>query len=126
MKWLIEIWWIRNTENVQDKFVCISFRRRDTLKPDLIWAVFWKVIQSNAKFGLTDRLEVHLDHVRIPVGNFKLDEKTKGQSLDIMSTIKKSVVAVKAAFLCLAHALIIAIAQVNGDHKHVYIDKVNV
>jgi len=46
---------IRNTENVQDKLVGISFRRRVQLKPDLIWAVLSKVIQSNARFGLTDR-----------------------------------------------------------------------
>ena len=49
----------------------ISFRRRDQMKPYLILAVLSKVIQSNARFGLTDRLEVHLDHVRIPVGNGK-------------------------------------------------------
>jgi len=41
------------------------------MKPYLILAVLSKVIQSNARFGLTDRLEVHLDHVRIPVGNGK-------------------------------------------------------
>ena len=69
---------IRNTENLQDKVLGISFRRRDQMKPDLIWAVLSKVIQSNARFGLTDRLEVHLDHVRIPVGNGKSAEKTKG------------------------------------------------
>jgi hypothetical protein len=109
---------IRNPGNVQDKVVDISFRRRDQLKPDLIWAVLSNVIQSNAMFGLTDRLEVHLDQVRIPVGNGKLAEKTKGRSLDVLSAIKKSIVAVKAAFLCLPHALIIAIAQVNGDPKY--------
>ena len=73
---------IRNTENVQDKVIGISFRRRDQMKLDLIWAVLSKVIQSNARFALTVRLEVHLDHVRIPVGNGKSAEKTKGRSLD--------------------------------------------
>jgi len=71
---------IRNTENVQDKVVGISFRRRDQMKHDLIWSVLSKVIQSNARFGLTNRLEAHLDHVRIPVGNGKLAEKTKVRS----------------------------------------------
>jgi hypothetical protein len=50
---------ILNTENVQDKVVGIIFRRRDQLKPDLAWEIFSKVIQSNARFGLTERLEVH-------------------------------------------------------------------
>jgi hypothetical protein len=29
------------------------------------------VIQTNARFLLTDRLKVHLDHVRMPAGNGK-------------------------------------------------------
>jgi hypothetical protein len=55
-------------------------------------------MQSNARFALTDRLEVHLDHVRMPAGNGKLAEKTKGRSLDLLSAIKSGVV-VKAAFV---------------------------
>jgi len=65
------------------------------------------------KFGLSDRLGVHLDHVRIPAGNGS--GKTKGRSMTEVSVIKKRFVNVKAAFLFLAHALIIAIAKVNGD-----------
>ena len=109
---------IRNTENLQDKVLRISFRRRDQMKTDLIWAVLSKVIQTNARFGLTDRLEVHLVHVRIPVGNGKSAEKTKVRSLNVLSSMKRSIVAVNAAFLCLAHALIIAIAHVNGDPNY--------
>ena len=73
---------IRNTENVKDKVVGISLRRCDQLKPDVVWAVLRKVIKSNAILGLSDRLEVHLDHERMPVGNGKKAEKTKGRSLD--------------------------------------------
>ena len=104
--------------NVQDKVVDISFRRRDQLKPDSIWDVLSNVIQSNARFRLTGRLEVYLDHVRIRVGNGKLADKIKGRSLVVLSAIKKSILGVKAAFLCLAHALIIVTAQVNGDPKY--------
>jgi len=80
---------IRNTENVQDKVVGISLRRRDQLKADVVWSVLGKVIQTNARFPLTDRLEVHLDHVRMPAGNGKNADKTKGLSLDLLSTIKE-------------------------------------
>jgi hypothetical protein len=38
--------------------------------------------------------------------------------LNVLSVIKKGIVVVKAAFLCLAHALIIAMARVNGDPKY--------
>lgn len=54
-----------NTENVQDKVVWISFRPCDHFKPDVVWGVLGKVIQSNA----SDRLEVHLDHIRMRAGN---------------------------------------------------------
>jgi len=54
--------------------------------------------------------------VRMPVGNGGV--KTKGRSLDVLRKIKKSIVVVKAAFLCLAHALVIAIANVNSDPKY--------
>jgi hypothetical protein len=78
--------------------------------------VLGRVIQCNARFGLADRLEVHLDHVRMPAGNGGV--KTKGRSLDVMSAIKKSIVRVKAAINCLAYALIIAMARLNGDPKY--------
>ena len=71
---------IPNTENVQDKVVGISFRRRNQLKTDVLWNIFSKVFQTNVRFGLTDRFEVHLGHVRMPDGNGR--EKTKGLSLD--------------------------------------------
>lgn len=84
----------------------------------MFWGVIWNVVQSNARFGLGDRLELHLDHVRRPIANGKMAEKTEGRCLDVTSEIKKSIVFVKAAFLCLAHALIIAMCRVNGDPKN--------
>jgi len=59
---------------------------------------------------------VHLDHVRMLVGNGGV--KTKGRSLDVLSVIKKSIVTMKAALLCLNHAVIIAMARVKGDPKY--------
>ena len=56
-----------------------------------------KVVQSNARFGLSDRLEVHLEHVSKLVGNGR--EKTKVRQLDILSSIKKCIVKVKPGFL---------------------------
>jgi len=74
---------IRNTENVQVKVVGISFRRRDQLKPDVVWSVLGKVVQSNARFGLSDHLEVHLYNVRMPAGNGRTVQKTKWRSLEV-------------------------------------------
>ena len=71
-----------------------------------------KVGQS--RFGMSDRLEIHLDHVRMPDGNGR--EKMKGRSLDVMNATKKGFVKVKAGFLCLAHSLIWS--KVNADPKY--------
>ena len=51
----------------------------------------------------------------MPAGNGH--EKTKGMSLYFLSAIKKNIV-VKAEFLCLAYALILAKARVNGYSKY--------
>jgi hypothetical protein len=88
---------IRITENTQVKMVGINLRPKDQQKPDAVWSVLWKVIHSNTKFGLTDRLEVHLDHIRMPVGYGR--QKTKGCSLNVLSAIKRSIVTVKAIFI---------------------------
>jgi len=58
---------IRNTANVQHKVVPISLRRRDRFKLDVVWIVLRKVIQSNGRFVLSGRLEVHVGLVRIPL-----------------------------------------------------------
>jgi hypothetical protein len=52
----------------------------------------------------------------MPAGNGGV--KIKGSSISVLSAIEKSIV-VKAAFLCLAHALVIAMARVNNDPKYV-------
>ena len=93
--------------------VDISFRCCDQLKPDVVWGVRGKLVQSNARFGLADRFEVHLDHVTMPAVKGKKAEKTKGRSSDVTSAVKMIIVVVKAAFMSLAHALIIAMARVN-------------
>jgi hypothetical protein len=47
---------ISNEENVQNKMIGICFRRKDQLTPDVIWSVFGKVAQSNARFNAVDKL----------------------------------------------------------------------
>jgi len=93
---------IRKPANVQDKVFGISLRHRYKLKPFVVWSVLAKVIQRKARFVLSDRFEVHLDHITMPAGNSKRAEKTKGRPLEVMSTIKKIIVRVKTALNCLA------------------------
>jgi hypothetical protein len=84
----------------------------------VVWDVLGKVVQSNGRFVLTDRLKVHLYHVKMPPGNGNGAEKTKGRALDILSAIKRSIDVVKSAFICFVHALSIAMARENGKPKY--------
>jgi len=106
---------IRKPANVQDKVVGINFRRRDQFKSG-DWSVWGKGIQSNASFALTDRLEVNLDHVKMPAGNGKMAEKTKFRPLNVLSDMKNY--CREGSLLCSDHALIITMAQANGDPKY--------
>jgi hypothetical protein len=45
---------IRNQVNVQDKAIGLSFRRKNQLTENVIWSVFEKVAQSNARFNALD------------------------------------------------------------------------
>jgi len=51
---------ISNEDNVQDKPIGISFRRKDQLSEEVIWCMFEKVAQSNARFNAMDRLVVFI------------------------------------------------------------------
>jgi hypothetical protein len=52
-----------NTENVEHEVDGLSLRRCGRIKPDVVWDMHGKVIQSNAIFGLTDRLQVFMVHM---------------------------------------------------------------
>jgi hypothetical protein len=68
------------------------------LKSNVVWTVLGKIIQSNARFAFIDRLDVHLDYVRMAAGNG--GAKRKGRSIDVLSALKKSIVVVKTAVFC--------------------------
>jgi hypothetical protein len=46
---------VENVENVQDKTKGLISRRKDQLTVDIIWSVFGKVAQSNARFNAMDK-----------------------------------------------------------------------
>jgi hypothetical protein len=109
---------IRNTVNMQDKAIGISFRRRDQLSENVIWSVFQKVAQSNARFNALDTMIVDVHSVRMPVGSGGDGLKTKGRRLSVMAHLKRNIIEVKAEDKCLAHALIIAVARLTNDPNY--------
>jgi hypothetical protein len=79
---------INNEENVQDKAIGISFRRKDQITPDVIWSVFGKVVQSNARFNALDKLVLTVHSVKMPIGNGGAGITAKGRPLETMAYFK--------------------------------------
>jgi hypothetical protein len=73
---------IQNEVNQNDRPIGISFRCKDQLSGDVVWRVFEKVIQSNARFNALNRLVITVHSVRMPVGFGRV--KTKGRPISVM------------------------------------------
>ena len=108
---------IHNEVNLPDKPIGISFRRKDQLSDEVIWSVFSKVAQSNARYNAMDRLIVGIHSVKMPVA-FGKAVKYNGRPLSVMAHVKHSIINVKAKTGCLAHAVIIAIARLTRDPNY--------
>src|SRR5215469_4390683 len=85
---------IRNLENRSDKPIGFSFRRRDQIASDVIWSLFEKVSQSNARFNALDKLVVDVQIVEMPVGYGRTHRalKTKGRPVSELAYLKRSIV----------------------------------
>jgi len=71
-----------NEVEVKDRAIGISFRRKDQITGDVIWSVFKKVAQSNARFNALDTLVMPVHSVRMPAGHGGGDGiATKGRPL---------------------------------------------
>jgi hypothetical protein len=68
---------IHNADNQPDRLIGLSFRRRDQISRDVLWSVFEKVIQSNAKYQDLDTLTFHIHSVRKPVGLARVRRRRK-------------------------------------------------
>ena len=86
---------IHNEVNLLDKAIGISFRRKDQLSEEVIWSVFSKVAQSNARYNAMDRLIVVIQSVKMPVGFGRKSIRSKGQPLEVAAHVKKSIIRVK-------------------------------
>jgi hypothetical protein len=108
---------IRNTENIMDKDMGISMRPCSEMNIDVLWAVMFKVIQSNAKFSSSDALSVSVDCVKMINGDGR-SLNARGHALNTLSHEKRSIVRVKSKKNCLASAIVIAMASLAGDSKY--------
>ena len=99
---------IQNSENENDKPIGICFRRKDQF-----YGGCYTVLGSKA-FTMKFQIDHDCNSVRMPVG-FVRAIKSRDRPLKVMAHPKRSVMELKAAEICLAYAIIIAIAKVEND-----------
>jgi len=106
---------IHNADNQQDRQTGLSYRRRVQISRDVLWSVFEKVTQSNARYQGLDTLTFHVFSFGMPVGSCKKAESSKGRPISTIAHIKRRIVEVKAKEICVEHALVIAVVRVTND-----------
>ena len=84
----------------------------------MIWSVFEKVCQSNARINDSDTLVVTVYLVKMPVNFGKRAIKSMVIPLSTMAHFKKSIMEMKAGENCLADVLVIAISRVGKDPNY--------
>ena len=105
-----------------EKPIALPFMVRAQFTPERVFAAVERVVQSNREFRLNDTVHVNVWHVEMPEGSGK--SKKRRTELDITEHLKKSqsvVVIENHDDLCLARALVVAIAKAKNDPYYHYL-----
>ena len=100
--------------------ISIPFMPLAQLTTERVFSQIQRVIQSNQDFRLNDTVTIDIIHVQEPQGGTS-NGKSKRTTLDIREYLKKkkSVITINNTDnLCLARALVVAIARIENDPKY--------
>ena len=102
-----------------DTPISIPFMDVERLTTERVFSQIERVIQSNQEFRLNDTVTIDIIHVVAPEGSGK--SRVKRTTLNIREYLKKkgSVISVNNNDnLCLARALVVAVARIEKDPKY--------
>ncbi len=100
-----------------DKPISLPFMPVSRLTPERLYSQIERVVQSHQEFRLDESVIVDIVHVEMPEGK----GKRKRDNIDLESYLesKRSVVRIRNNDdLCLARALVVAIAKADGDKRY--------
>ena len=104
-----------------DTPISLPFMAAEQLTPERVFSQIERVIQSNRDFRLNDTVTVDIIHVEAPQGS----GRSKRTTLNVREYLHKkgSVIIIKNNNdnLCLARALVVAIAKIEKDPKYKYL-----
>ncbi len=100
-----------------DKPISLPFMSVSKLTPERLYSQIERVVQSHQEFRLNESVIVDIVHVEMPEGR----GKRKRDTIDLESYLesKRSVIRIRNNDdLCLARALVVAIAKADGDKRY--------
>ena len=100
-----------------DKPISLPFMPVSKLTPERLYSQVERVVQSHQEFRLDQSVIVDIVHVEMPEGK----GKRKRDTIDLESYLesKRSVIRIRNNDdLCLARALVVAIAKADGDKRY--------
>ena len=107
-----------------DKPISLPFMPVSRLTPERVFSQIERVVQSHQEFRLDESVIVDIVHVETPQGK----GKRKRDNIDLESYLesKRSVVRIRNNDdLCLARAIVVAIAKADGDKRYKLLTKHN-
>ena len=102
-----------------DTPISIPFMEVERLTTERVFSQIERVIQSNQEFRLNDTVTIDIIHVETPQGSGK--SNLKRTTLNIREYLKKkgSIISINNTDnLCLARALVVAVARIENDPKY--------
>ena len=106
--------------------IALPFMPRAQFTPERVFAGVERVVQSNREFRLNDTVYVNVWHVDMPVGSGKSRKKRTELNAKKYLYAKHTVITVKNHDdLCLARALVVAIARVENAANYDYLRRID-
>ena len=120
-----QIHFVLRTEQLETP-IALPFMSRAQFTPERVFAAVERVVQSNREFRLNDTVHVNVWHVEMPEGSGR--SKNKRTELNAKKYLHdtRSVVVIKNHDdLCLARALVVAIARVENAPNYDYLRRID-
>ena len=106
--------------------IALPFMPRAQFTPERVFAAVERVVQSNREFRLNDTVHVNVWHVDMPVGSGKSRKKRTEPDAKKYLYSKHTVITIKNHDdLCLARALVVAIARVENAPNYDYLRRID-
>ena len=116
-----QIHFVLRTEQLETP-IALPFMPRAQFTPERVFAAVERVVQSNREFRLNDTVHVNVWHVEMPEGSGRSRQKRTETDLKKCLLKSRSVVVIENHDdLCLAKALVVAIAKVENDPYYHYL-----